>query len=517
MSAGEVNSGSGTGSAPAALPELAQRQKASGGELMITVSIMLATIMQVLDTTIANVALPHMQGSLSASSDQITWVLTSYIVAAAIMTPPVGYLTQRFGRRQIFLWSVGGFTLASMLCGQASSLNEMILWRLLQGVFGASLVPLSQATLLDTYPKEKHASAMSIWGVGVMIGPILGPTLGGWLTEYYSWRWVFYINVPFGILSMLGIYFCVPESETRKQRFDTLGFAMLALAVGALQMMLDRGEQVEWFEALEIQFYAIAAALGLYLFVLHSRTTEKPFISPGLFRDKNYVSGLVFIFVVGIILLATMALLPPFLQQWKGYPVVTTGLILMPRGIGTMISMMLVSKLMKHFDARLLILAGMGLISFSLWEMSGFNLQVSQHDLIVTGIVQGLGLGLVFVPISTLAYVTLEPQYRGEATALFSLSRNLGSSIGVSIVMAALTRNLWINQQQLGERVQLPVGMLNGLPSADTIGALPVAVMDEVARQAAEIAYVNDFHMLMWINILAMPLVFLLSNPDRKT
>ncbi|WP_160154590.1 DHA2 family efflux MFS transporter permease subunit [Microbulbifer sp. ALW1] len=488
--------------------------KARGGELMVALSVMLATIIQVLDTTIANVALPHMQGSLGASSDQITWVLTSYIVAAAIMTAPVGFLAQRFGRRQLFLWSVGGFTITSMLCGQASSLNEMILWRVLQGVFGASLVPLSQATLLDTYPKEKHASAMGIWGVGVMIGPILGPTLGGWLTEYYSWRWVFYINLPFGILSMLGIYFFVPETETRKLRFDAFGFAMLALAVGALQMLLDRGEQVEWFEALEIQLYAIAAALGLYLFIVHSRTTSNPFLSPGLFRDKNYASGVVFIFIVGITLLATMALLPSFLQQWKGYPVVTTGLILMPRGIGTMISMMLVSKLMQRFDARGLILLGMGLISFSLWQMTGFNLQVSQHDLIVTGVVQGLGLGLVFVPISTLAYATLEPRLRGEATALFSLSRNLGSSIGVSIVMAALTRNLWINQQQLGERVQIPPGM--NLPSADQLSALPAEVMSTITQQAAEIAYVNDFQMLMWINIAAMPLVFLLSNPDRK-
>lgn len=492
----------------------AQGRRAGGSELLIALSVMLATIIQVLDTTIANVALPHMQGSLGASSDQITWVLTSYIVAAAIMTAPVGYLAQRFGRRQLFLWSVGGFTVTSMLCGQAGSLNEMILWRLLQGVFGASLVPLSQATLLDTFPKEKHASAMGIWGVGVMIGPILGPTLGGWLTEYYSWRWVFYINLPFGILSMLGIYFFVPETETRKHRFDAFGFAMLALAVGALQMLLDRGEQVEWFEALEIQLYAIAAALGLYLFIVHSRTTSNPFLSPGLFRDKNYASGVAFIFVVGITLLATMALLPSFLQQWKGYPVVTTGLILMPRGIGTMISMMLVSKLMKRFDARGLILLGMGLISVSLWQMTGFNLQVSQHDLIVSGVVQGLGLGLVFVPISTLAYATLEPRLRGEATALFSLSRNLGSSIGVSIVMAALTRNLWINQQQLGERVQIPSGM--SLPSADQLTALPAELMTTITQQAAEIAYVNDFQMLMWINIAAMPLVFLLSNPDRK-
>ncbi|SHF19194.1 MFS transporter, DHA2 family, multidrug resistance protein [Microbulbifer donghaiensis] len=487
-----------------------------GRRRMITVSIMLATIIQVLDTTIANVALPHMQGSLGAGNDQITWVLTSYIVAAAIMTLPVGYLSQRYGRRRLFLWSVAGFTITSMLCGQAGSLNEMIFWRLMQGVFGAALVPLSQATLLDTYPREKHASAMSIWGVGVMIGPILGPTLGGWLTEYYSWRWVFYINLPFGILSLIGIYLYVPEGETRKTRFDALGFGLLALAVGALQMLLDRGEQVHWFESLEIQLYAIASVLGLYLFVVHSLTTKNPFLSPGLFRDRNYVSGLVFIFVVGIILLATMALLPSYLQQWKGYPVVTTGLVLMPRGLGVMLAMMLVGRLLRTIDGRALIFVGMLLVSLSLHFMAGFNLQVSRSVLVWTGILQGMGLGLVFVPISTLAYATLPAQLRGEATALFSLSRNLGSSIGVSIVMAVLTRNLWINQQQLGERLQLSPELLGGLPSAGELGALPANVMQELSRQAAEIAYVNDFQLLMWINLAAIPLVFLLSNPQRE-
>ncbi|WP_250464838.1 DHA2 family efflux MFS transporter permease subunit [Microbulbifer litoralis] len=485
--------------------------------LMVTVSIMLATIIQVLDTTIANVALPHMQGSLAASSDQITWVLTSYIVAAAIMTLPVGYLSQRFGRRRLFLWSVAGFTLTSMLCGQAGSLNEMIFWRLMQGVFGAALVPLSQATLLDTYPREKHASAMSIWGMGVMIGPILGPTLGGWLTEYYSWRWVFYINLPFGILSLIGIWLYVPEGETKKTRFDALGFGLLALAVGALQMLLDRGEQVHWFDSIEIQLYAIASVLGLYLFVVHSMTSKTPFLSPGLFRDRNYVSGVVFIFVVGIILLATMALLPSYLQQWKGYPVVTTGLVLMPRGLGVMAAMMIVGRLLRYVDGRIMIGVGMLLVSLSLHLMAGFNLQVSQSALVWTGILQGLGLGFVFVPISTLAYATLPAQLRGEATALFSLSRNLGSSIGVSIVMAVLTRNMWINEQQLGGRLQLTPDLLQAMPSASQVSALPGGVYQELLRQAAEISYVNDFQLLMWINLAAMPLVFLLANPGSKS
>jgi len=480
---------------------------------MVTVSIMLATIMQVLDTTIANVALPHMQGSLSASTDQITWVLTSYIVASAIMTLPVGYLSQRFGRRKLFLWSVAGFTLSSMFCGQANTLEQMIFWRLAQGVFGASLAPLSQATLLDTYPPEKHAAAMSAWGMGIMLGPILGPTLGGWLTEYYTWRWVFYVNVPVGIISMIGIYLYVPDNELQKRPFDVRGFALLALAVASLQMLLDRGEQVDWFDALEIQLYAIAIVLALYLFIVHNLTSKHRFLSPALLRDRNYVSGTLFIFVVGIVLLGTMALLPTYLQQWKGYPVMTTGLLLMPRGVGVMFAMWLAGRMMKLVDARLLVIIGLGVVSFSLHLMAGFNLQVGERDLIITGLIQGLGLGLLFIPVSILAYATLPQHLRGEGTALFSLSRNLGSSVGVSIVMAALTRNMWINQQDLARRMQVTPELMAALPPTSDAMGIPMILFNELTHQAAEIAYVNDFQLLMWITLAAMPLVLFLSKP----
>lgn len=487
-----------------------------GHTLMVTVSIMLATIIQVLDTTIANVALPHMRGSLGAGVDQVTWVLTSYIVATAIMTLPVGYLAQRFGRRNVFLWSVAGFTITSMLCGQASSLTEMVVWRMLQGVFGASLVPLSQATLLDIFPKEKLASAMGIWSMGVMVGPILGPTLGGWLTDAYSWRWVFYINVPLGVLSMIGIYLSMPEAETSKKRFDYWGFAYLALAVATLQLLLDRGEHVDWFDSLEIQLYAVLAVLGLYLFVVHSATSEEKFLSPALFRDRNLVAGLLFIFVMGVVLLATMALLPPFLQQWKGYPAVSAGMLMMPRGVGTMISSYLVARFLRYFDARVVMLTGISLVTLSLYYMSGFNMEVGERDIVFTGLLQGLGLGLVLVPTSTLAFATLDPALRNEASGLYSLARNLGSSIGVSVVMAVLSRSLWINQQELGARVQLSPDLANALQSTDHLLAMPAAITGEISRQAAEIAYVNDFHMLMLINFIAMPLVLMLSNPDRK-
>ena len=389
---------------------------------------MLATIMQALDTTIANVALPHMQGSLSATQDQISWVLTSYIVAAAIMTPPTGILAEKLGRKRLFLGAVAGFTVASMLCGIAETLPEMVGFRLLQGVFGASLVPLSQAVLLDTYPREEHGRAMALWGVGVMVGPILGPTLGGYLTDFYNWRWVFFINLPFGILALLGILFFVPENEHRSHRsFDLFGFAMLSLAIGALQLMLDRGELKDWFGSTEIIVEATVAVLGLYLFLVQMATAEHPFLEPRLFKDRNFAIGLFFIFVVGIILLATLALLPPFLQNLMGYPVVTTGLVLAPRGIGTMFAMLIVGRLIGRVDSRLLILVGLALAGISLWEMADFTTGVSEWTIIRTGVVQGLGLGFLFVPLSTLAFSTLAPALRTEAAGMFSLMRNIGS------------------------------------------------------------------------------------------
>ena len=318
---------------------------------MITISVMLATVMQVVDTTIVNVALPHMQGSMSATQDQISWVLTSYIVAAAIMTPLTGVLADRMGRRRLFGAAVIGFTLASMLCGAATSLTQLVVFRALQGALGASLVPLSQAVLLDTYPKEKHGSAMALWGMGVMVGPILGPTLGGYLTEYYSWRWAFYINLPVGILALLGIAAFVPEgAKSPKRGFDFFGFALLSISIGALQLMLDRGNALDWFDSAEVVLEAATAALAFYLFMVHMFTADKPFIEPGLFADRNFVAGVLLMFTVGVLLLATMALLPPFLQSLLGFPVITAGYVLAPRGVGTMLAMMIVGRIVGKVD-----------------------------------------------------------------------------------------------------------------------------------------------------------------------
>jgi MFS transporter, DHA2 family, multidrug resistance protein len=485
----------------------------------ITVCVMLATIMQALDMTIANVALPYMQGTLSATLDQINWVLTSYIIAAAIMTPPTGWLAARFGRKRVFLFTVAGFTAASVLCGMAQTLEQMVVFRLLQGMFGAPLVPLSQSVLLDAYPRERHGSAMAIWGMGVMVGPILGPTLGGWLTEFYNWRWVFYINLPVGILTLAGLAAFLSETkEDRSLRFDWFGFGTLSLAVGSFQMMLDRGERLDWFDSTEVVFEAALSGLCLYLFLVHTFTAERrPFIDPEMFRDRNFSAGLVLIFVVGIVLIATMALMAPYIQTLMHYPVLTAGVLLAPRGVGTMLVLPLVGRLVGRIDPRWLLLSGFSIVAYSLWEMTHFTPDISSADILRTGFVQGIGLGLTFVPLTTMTFATLPPRHRANGTALFSLLRNLGASVGVSVLIFLLGRNTQVMHAALAENVT-PFNDLFRLPSVAAFWNLGteagrLALDAELTRQAAAIAYVNDFKLMMAVVLCAIPLIFLLRRP----
>jgi MFS transporter, DHA2 family, multidrug resistance protein len=481
---------------------------------LITVSVMLASIMQALDTTIANVALPRIQGELSATQDQMAWVLTSYIVAAAIMTPLSGWLATRVGRKRVFLFSVVGFTIASALCGLAQSLPEIVVARLLQGVCGAALIPMSQAVLLDTYPPDKQTRAMAFWVMGVTIGPIIGPALGGWLTEAYNWRWVFYINLPFGILSVLGILAFMPETSTRTSRFDFIGFAALSLGVGALQLMLDRGQLMDWFSATEIWIEAAVAGVAFYVFLVHMLTTrETAFVSASLFKDRNFVTGNLFIFLIGAVLYATLALLPPLLQNIMNYPVFLTGLVTAPRGVGTLLAMLVVGRLLARIDARVIIAAGFAITAWAQWQMTNFYLQMDNSLIIWSGLAQGIGIGFVFVPLSTVTFATLAPEYRNEGTALFSLVRNLGSSIGISAVAALLTRNTQMMHARLAEQVT-PYGDALHL-HADWSGAAGLAGLDAlVTRQAAMIAYNNNFKLLMVLALCAVPAVFLL-RPAR--
>jgi DHA2 family multidrug resistance protein len=483
---------------------------------MITVSIMLATIIQALDGTIANVALPHMQGSLSASQDQITWVLTSFIVAAAIATPLTGWLCDRFGLKNIFLTSVAGFTIASVLCGLSGSLAQIVAARLLQGVFGAALVPLSQATLLDINPREKHGSAMAVWGMGVMIGPILGPTLGGWLTDSYDWRWVFFINVPVGAVAFYGIWRYIGKTAApRKMSFDAFGFATLSLAIGALQMLLDRGEQNDWFSATETWVEAIILAMSFAYFVAHTATRPagKSFFDYRLLRNANYVSGLLFIFIVGLVLFATRALTPSMLQGLMGYPAKIAGLVTAPSGIGTMIAMMLVGRLVGKIDLRLLLGTGFAITAFSLWQMTRYTLVLSQSDIVWPGVIQGLGLGLVFVPLSAATFATLSPEMRAEGTAIYSLIRNIGSSIGIALVQTLLVRNTQTMHAALTEHVTtVNPALLDNLATPQAAAALN----NEITRQASMISYVDDFWLMMILTLCVIPLLLLVKPPAKN-
>ena len=490
---------------------------------MITLSIMLATIMQTLDSTIANVALPHMQGTLSASQDQIAWVLTAYIVAAAIATPLTGWMVDRFGQKNVFLASIAGFTVASMLCGMSNTLAEIVAARLLQGVFGAALVPLSQVVLLDINPKEKQGSAMAIWGVGVMVGPILGPTLGGWLTDSYNWRWVFFINVPIGLLAAYGMWrYIRPVPGPRRQRFDVFGFATLSLGIGALQLLLDRGQQNDWFSSTETWIEVIALIVMATYFTAHTLMTpaDKSFVDFRLFKNQNFVTGVMFIFIVGLVLYATRALIPTMLETLLDYPVATTGLVTAPSGVGTMFTMLIVGRLIGRVDLRLMLFAGFTVTALSLWQMAQYSLDLSSGDIIWPGVIQGIGMGLVFVPLSAATFATLSPEMRAQGTALFSLVRNIGSSIGISLVQTMLVRNTVISHAALTERLTYANPAWNNPAVAkaydlSTLGG--AAFLDStVTQQAAMMAYIDDFWLMLFLTLAVIPLLLLIRPPGRQ-
>ena len=487
---------------------------------MVTLCVILATLMQALDTTIANVALPYMQGSVAASQDQISWVLTSYIVAAAIMTPPTGFLAGRFGIKRLFLASVTGFTVASMLCGMAQSLPQIVLFRVLQGAFGAALVPLSQSVLFSVYPKERQGFAMALFGVGVMVGPVLGPVLGGWLTENYSWRYVFYINLPIGILGLIGMAIFLPDTPRRQgDKLDWFGFATLSVAIGALQVLLDRGETKDWFSSGEIIIEAVVAASALYLFIVHTFTAEKPFVRPDLFRDRNFAAGVVFVSIVGLTYYSSLALQPPYLQELMNYPVVTAGLVMGPRGMGTMASMLIVGRLVGRVDTRILLGIGLALTAWSFYVMTGWTPDVSQSSIIEVGIVQGVGLGFLFVPLSAATLSTLPDEQRTEGAGFYNLSRNIGSSVGISVVNALLTRNTQVNHASIASHVTAVNRGFDNPSIAhfwDPLTAAGRAALDSVITQQAQIiAYIDDYKMLMFATLAVFPLLLVFQRSSR--
>jgi DHA2 family multidrug resistance protein len=483
----------------------------------ITACVILAVIMQALDTTIANVALPYIQGSVSASSDQINWVLTSYIVAAAIMTPPSGFLSAKFGRKRVLLTAIAGFVIASILCGLSQSLIQIVVFRLMQGLFGAALVPLSQGFLLDMYDVKERGSAMALFGVSVMVGPVLGPVIGGWLTDNISWRWVFYINLPIGALAFAGIsIFVVETKKDALAKLDWLGFAALSVSIGALQIFLDRGEQLDWFSSGEIVIEAIICASAFYIFLVHTFTSKTSFVNPRLFLDRNFAISFIFIFIVGVTYLASLALMTPYLQTLMGYPVMTAGIVMGPRGLGTMTCMFIVGRLIGRVDTRLLLTLGLGLTAWAMWVMTSWTPDVSQWTIVSVGFIQGAGLGFLFVPLTTVAFSTLPAAMRGEGTGLYNLSRNIGSSVGISVVTALLTQNTQINHANIAAYVT-PFNHGFAMPAVmhalNPLTAAGRAALDGlISLQAVIIAYTDDFKLLMILSLAVMPLVLLLRK-----
>jgi MFS transporter, DHA2 family, multidrug resistance protein len=474
---------------------------------IITTCAIGGTLLQSLDQTIANVALPYMQGSFASSYDEITWVVTSYITAAAIMTAPVGWLAARFGRKWLYVVSIVGFTLTSMLCGVAQSLWQIVLFRLLQGMFSASLVPLAQTTLFDLYPHERRGFAMAIWGVGVMIGPIMGPTLGGYLTEMYSWRWVFYINLPFGILAAAGLAAFLPNTRGQRLRFDWLGFTVFAMGIGALQLMLDRGNIQDWLSSREIIVEAVLAALGIYLFVVHVLWSARPLIRPVLFGDLNFTLGLVMMFAVGTIMVSSLTLMTPWLEVLSNYPVATAGLVMAPRGIGNLLTIIISGRIATRMDPRYLVAAGLLMMCYTFWRMTGWTTDVSQREIIITIVIQCAGLGFVFTPLQLLAFATLPVPLRTEGASLINLSRNVGAAIGVSVTSSVLAHNAQALHEIIGGTVTPFNRALQALPPLN-LGDRGAAMLDGLVNQQAQIiAYSNDYMLMIFI---ALPSLFLL-------
>ena len=486
-------------------------------QLMVTIAVMSATIMQVLDTSIINVALPDMQGSFSANPDEISWILTSYLVSSAIFLPLTGFFSDMLGRKSYLLWSIFGFTIASMLCGASVTLGEIVIFRILQGIFGACLVPLSQAIMADNYPPEERGKAMAIWGMGVMIGPILGPTLGGYLTDALDWRWNFYVNVPVGILSLGIAWKYVEESELRARELDWTGFILLGLGIGALQFTLDRGNQEDWFESSLICITSLLTLIGIFGFIVYSKYyNSKPIFNLEILKDRNFWASSVIITFMGLGMFGAMVIQPIMLSSLFDYPALIIGLIMAPRGVASFFGMYLVGKTINKVPAKNYIAAGLLIAMFGNLLATNYNLQMGLFTLILPILFQGFGLGLIFVPLSNLCLSTLPKKDMAEASGLFSLMRTIGFSAGTSVVITYFTREGQQAWNQLGGFInpynQNVYTYLNGLhlrPN-ELVGAKVLSL--ELIKQAQMQAVVNVFYMIAICFFLMLPLVLLLEN-----
>ena len=499
---------------------VAEDPKADLERYLVLGTVTLATMMFAMAVTNSYVVLPQMQGSLSATQDQIAWSVTFNLVAMAVMTPTSGWLANRFGRRAVMLWCVTGFSVSTLLCGTATTLESLVAYRIAQGVLGAPITPLSQAIILSAFPRQKHALATAIWGMGVVVGPIIGPTLGGFIAEAYNWRWVFFMVLPVCAVSVLGIWLFINERQgDRTNRLDWTGFLALAVAIGSLQLMLDRGERLDWFNSLEIIIEASLAVIGFYVFVVHSFTSSDPFLRPQLLLDRNFSLGLVFALVFGALAFVPMVLLPTMLQELRGFPDSIVGIVLAARGIGSMIGTVTVVW-MSRFDPRISLAIGFLSQGFSGLLIAQFDLNVSIWDAMWTSAFQGFGNSYLWVPLTVLAFATLPPRQMGEGTAVFHLIRNLGSALFISICVGVVVHYTGVNYSIISEHIS-EFNQAFHLPSA--AGGWNIDSLDgvaragkEVERQASMIGYINAFYLFSAVSFAIVPFILFLKRPEGK-
>ena len=502
---------------------------------VVAVTVMSCTFMEILDTTIVNVSLPHIAGNLSATPEEATWVLSSYLVANAIVLPITGWLARRFGRRRLLTIAVAGFTIASFFCGLAPSLPFLIVCRVLQGLAGGNLQPQAQAVLWETFPVEKRGQAMGFLGVGFVTAPLLGPILGGWITDNYSWRWLFYINVPVGIISILlqnRFLFDPPYLRQASKRIDFRGIALMALAIGAFQILLDKGQIEDWFASYLIRTLAVTSAIALVLFLVHEWRTPDPVVNLRVFQIRTYAAGTILILVIGFVLYGAMVLLPLMLQLFMGYSAVEAGLATAPRGLGSMLSMFVVGYLTTRFDHRKLLVFGLLSGAMTMFGFARLNLQAGYWDIFWPQILQGVALGFVFVPLSVITMAPIPIEATGNATSLWSLMRNFGASMGISAVVTWLARgqqrytnlltthvNAYDPQGRLAFQALRSSWMSRGSDPATATQQAYQSLFLMVQRQAAMLSFIDIYWLLGWLFLLLIPLVFIMKRPvpSRKT
>ncbi len=485
-------------------------------KFLIMASLMTAMFMSTIDSTIANVALPHMQGSLSAGQDQITWVLTSYILAQLLGTPMVAWLADRIGRKTLMLIGVGGFTASSVACGLAMNLEQMVLFRMLQGLCCAPLMPITQAIMFDVNTGEDRMKATAIFGMGVMAGPVLGPIVGGWITDAWNWRWCFLINLPFGIASFIGLWMSLPHRKKIHQRpFDIMGFGFLALFLASLQMILDRGPSQDWFGSKEIMLYAALSSIGLYLFVVHTMTAKKPFFDPIILRDRNFLIGVSIGFLFSALVFSSTALVPAFLQGVLRLPAYDAGLVTAPRGLGMVIAMGLTANVSGKVSNSTLIATGFIANAVVMYVFSTLTLDTDTAPIAIWGFIVGFFTGFVFVSMTNITFSTVPGHLRTEAASMYTLIRSLGMAIGISGMQGLLVHNIQVNHANIAENARIDNPIFNAVPMWNLANELGRAVFDgEVARQSMMIAYIDDFRLSVFLSLCALPLLLLLR--DKK-